>query len=120
NTRPAGVPAVTIPARWNSRHPQCTARHTRARRASLIRPVLAFHDITRAFSRDRQPRFGPRRIPQAPRSPLGRNDGGTRPATGQARGRVAEPAGVTPIGAEARRGGPPARPGGGAGGRRPP
>jgi hypothetical protein len=55
NARPAGVPAVTIPARWNSRHPQCTARHTSARRASLIRPVPAFHDITRAFSRARQP-----------------------------------------------------------------
>ena len=48
---PAGVSAVTRPARWNSRHPQCTARQTAARRAAVTRHLALIHHVTGTSSR---------------------------------------------------------------------
>src|ERR1700722_15401068 len=59
--RPAGVSAVTMPAFWNSRQPQCTARHTAWRRAVPTCRLRLFHHITQALSRSsRLPRPSPR------------------------------------------------------------
>jgi len=52
NAFPAGVSAVTIPACWNSRHPQCTARQTSARRLVANRRLSFLNgclNVTPAF-----------------------------------------------------------------------
>src|SRR5579871_6713676 len=51
NAWPAGVSAVTIPARWNSRQPQCTARQTAACRAAVTRHLALIHHFTGTFLR---------------------------------------------------------------------
>src|ERR1700722_18950670 len=49
---PAGVSAVTMPACWNSRQPQCTACHTACRRAVPTCRLRPFHHVTPALSRN--------------------------------------------------------------------
>src|SRR5580693_7271134 len=46
---PAGVSAVTRPACWNSRHPQCTARQSASRLAVLTRHLSLIHHVTGLF-----------------------------------------------------------------------
>ena len=47
---PAGVSAVTMPACWNSRQPQCTARQTSSRRLLPTCRSSLFHHVTTALS----------------------------------------------------------------------
>src|SRR5487761_899036 len=53
--RPAGVSAVTRPACWNSRHPQCTARQSASRLAVLTRHLSLIHHVTGPFCRAGSP-----------------------------------------------------------------